>query len=147
MDEGKPRETDPALRRRLENLTVEVLVAVRDAYVRAQDGRPPMDYWTRLETRVARATMSSRTASEWLTRLQSSLQIESLVSSTCSGLVLEMISFCDENDLNRTFLRACEREKAKLLALTRRVVDHRKEAREAAGESFVGSVLKQGEES
>jgi hypothetical protein len=46
--------------------------------------------------------------------------------------VLQLINYCDEHDCQTEFLRMCERESAKLMALLRRVVEQRKEQREEA---------------
>lgn len=126
-EQESEKQAGPSQQRNpLESRIVEVIVAMRDAYLREQGGRPPMDYWTRIEQRVRRSAAAAANMGEWVSSLQRSLQIPGLASSASSE-VLELIQYCDDNEANDEALRMCERQFAKLTAIARRIIEERKQ--------------------
>lgn len=127
--ETKRNMLDDKQKKTLETLTVEMLIALRNAYLREQGGRPPMTYWTQLQDRARSAARQSTSASEWSSLMQRRLQIGSLDKDSSRSLI-ELVRFCDEHQAHQEFLVAIERDHSLLMALTRLIVDERKQAQE-----------------
>lgn len=116
------------LMEKLENQLVEVVVMVRDAYLRAKKGRPPLDYWTQLQNRLRASARTSATAAEFLTNLQRKLQLDA-PSSSDSLVMSSLVKLCDENELDIEMMEFIERESGFLIAMGRQIVDERKAQR------------------
>jgi hypothetical protein len=115
------------LKKQLETLSVEMLIAFRGAYLREQSGRPPLNYWSQLQDRVRAAARQTTSASEWASQVQRRLQIPSLSKDYCQVLI-DLTQFCDEHQAHTEFLDMIERDHALLMALTQLTIDKRKEA-------------------
>lgn len=118
---------DEKQRRQLETLAVEMLLALRAAYLSAQDGRPPMNYWEQFQSRMRAAARQTATASEWVSQMQRRLQVASLRSSDARTLV-DLVKFCDEHEAHLDFLEMVDRDHSLLIAMTQTIVEERKNA-------------------
>lgn len=105
-----------------------MILTVRSAFLSACDGRPPMDYWTQLQSRCRAAARQTTTASEWVSAVQRRMQIQGFRSSDSLALV-ELVRFCDEHSAHGAFLEMVERDHALLIALAQVVVEERKSAK------------------
>lgn len=119
----------------LETALVEMIVVLRDAFLRSCNGRPPMSYWDQIQTRVRGAARTSATAAEWITAAQKGLRIGAPSSSDCL-VINRLVAICDEYGMDLEAMEFIEREIGFLLSSAREIVDARKAAREAAGVSF-----------
>ena len=114
-------------KKRLETLSVEMILALRGAYLREQGGRPPMTYWTQIQDRIRSAARQTASASEWASLMQRRLQIGSLSKEDSRALV-ELVRFCDEHQAHSDFLATIERDHSLLMALVQLIVEERKAA-------------------
>ncbi len=79
----------------LETALVEMIVVLRDAFLRSCNGRPPMSYWDQIQTRVRGAARTSATAAEWVTAAQRGLRLGAPSSSDCLA-INRLVAICDE---------------------------------------------------
>jgi len=117
-------------KKRLETLAVELALALRSAYLSEQGGRPPMNYWEQMENRMRAAARQTASASEWASLMQRRLQIGNLPKGASSALI-DLVRFCDEHQAHTEFLDLVERDHGLLVALTRQIVEERKESANA----------------
>jgi hypothetical protein len=124
---------DAKQKKQLEDLTVEMILTLRAAYLSVQDGRPPMNYWEQFQNRMVAASQMTVTASEWVGMMQETLGIGSLNSSQSRDLV-RLDRFCAENEAHDDFLDFIQRDHALVIALSQIVVDEKKnEKKEVSG--------------
>lgn len=116
---------DAKERKQLEDLTVEMVLTLRSAYLTELGGRPPPDYWTQFQNRMIAASQMTVTASEWTGMMQETLGIGSLNSSQSRDLV-KLDRFCSEHEAHEEFLDFIQREHALVVALCQIVVEERK---------------------
>jgi hypothetical protein len=118
---------DDKQKKQLETCAVEMILAIRGAYLSEQSGRPAMNYWEQIQNRCRAAARQTTTASEWVSAVQRRMQIPALRSSDSSALI-ELVRFCDENSAHQEFLAMVERDCPLLIALTQLIVEERKKA-------------------
>lgn len=111
--------------KKLETLTVELLLVLRGAYLEEQAGRPPMDYWSRIQNMSRAAARQTSSASEWCSAMQRRLQIPGFRNSGSKALI-DLVRLCDEHAAHQDFLAMVERDSALLVALTQLIVEERK---------------------
>jgi len=106
----------------LETLLVEMILSFRTAFLRAQKGRPPLDYWDRMQARIRVAAQTTQNASEWASAVQRKLQLEGLDSLASHSLV-DLAAWCDEHAAHDDCMELVSRDHAMLMALARVKVD------------------------
>lgn len=113
--------------RKIETAALEMMLEIRRAYIASVNGKVAMNYWEQLQNRARAAALTTAGASEWVSAVIRGLRIGSLNSSGSRAL-LDLVKVCDETENGHDlFLRYVEREHATLIALTRRVVEEKKE--------------------
>jgi hypothetical protein len=117
---------DAKARERLVTLTVEVLLALRAAYLRTGQANA-LKHWDILQNRARAAARTTASPEEWATKLQRDLQIASL-SSSASSVVVELVHEVTERNARGEWLDLIEREHGYLIALARLTAEKRKEA-------------------
>ena len=124
-------------KQQIETVLVEVVVALRDAFLRACSGRPPLSYWDQISNRLLSAARTSATAGEWATSVQRGLRVGAPRAAD-SLLISRLVALCDENDWHLRAMEHIEREQAFIVALARQVIEERKLATESkqAGVKF-----------
>ena len=125
---------DEKKKKQLETATVEMVLVLRSAYLSEQGGRPPMDYWSRIQNMIRASARQTSSASEWSSAMQRRLQIPGFHNSESRAL-LDLVRFCDENEAHQEFLAMVERDSALLIALTQLIVEERKAARTTEGDT------------
>lgn len=118
---------DDKQRKSLETKTVEMLLTLRGSYLAEQSGRPPLNYWTKIQDRMRSSARQCSTASEWVTLMLRKLQVPALHKDG-SQVLLELVRFCDEHQAHGDLLDLLERDSAVLIALTQTIVEERKAA-------------------
>lgn len=121
---------DERRRRVLEDLVVEVLLAIRAEYLQSPHANA-IRHWEQLQDRVRAAARTTATAEEWLTWLRRGLRLSapSKDSSRCSTALVAEVR--DETD-GRAFVEMVEARHAYLMARTRVAAEERKAAREVS---------------
>lgn len=119
---------DEKKREKLRTLTVEFLLAVRAAYLRA--GAKPMKHWEQLQSRCLSAARRAAGPEEWTTLVLRGLQIQSLDSSGSSTL-RELVNGVVEVGAVDEWFRMIEREIGYLMATARGIADAKREERRA----------------
>lgn len=113
------------------NLLVLVLLDLRAAYLAA--GASPLKHWDQLLDRMRASSRTSSSVEEWHTSMCRSLQLgapSSAASSTLSELVLTVGPYRSE------LLDLVEREHGYLMAKARLEAERRKDARDAARDTY-----------
>lgn len=113
---------------RLRTLTVEVMLALRAAYL-GSPGANALKHWDLLRTRLLSAVRTSQTPEEWVTSMCRRLQLPTL-NSSASSAVADLADHVRERGNASDWLSLVEREHGYLMALTRRAAEQRREARE-----------------
>lgn len=85
---------DEKQRKQLETAALEMVLAIRGAYVASQEGRVSMTYWDQIQNRCRSAAMQTESASEWVSAMQRSLRIPGL-NSWGSQALLALTQVCD----------------------------------------------------
>lgn len=118
-------------RKTLETLLVEMLVAVRDRYVKDRDGRVKPDYLEQIQNRARTSAEMSPSMNRWVNELQTDLQMQSIDTwgSSASSTLLDLVQFCDEHNCHREAKSMILKDGAFLFALVRRQIELRKEER------------------
>ncbi len=117
----------PDEKERLRTLTVEVLLALRAAYLASPQSNA-LKHWDILLTRMLAAAKISTTPEEWVTGMTRRLQLGALSSSAYSAIT-DLADYVREHGLARDWLGLIEREHGHIMALTRLSADKRREAR------------------
>lgn len=118
---------DEPAKEKLRTLTVEVLLELRNAYLR--DGANPLKHWEQLQNRMRSASRRSRTPEEWATMIARGLQLRAFGSSGSQALI-DLVAVVAEQGCAAEWLDLVEREYGFLMALTRRCAEQRREAKD-----------------
>lgn len=118
---------DEKQKERLRTATIEVLLAIRAAYLASPKGNA-LKNWEVLQTRMRAATRTCASPEEWVTSICRSLHLPPLNSSACSALI-DLVAMVRERTQIRAWLALLENDDTYILALARRIAEERKEKR------------------
>lgn len=129
-----PRLDDAQLER-LRTMTVELVLEIRAAYLRA--GGSPLKHWDQLQSRMRSATARAANPDEWETMMGRGLQLGAPSKGRCRAL-LDLGSTVRELGAQREWLRMMDREAGLILAMTRAASEQRRAevVNEETGEVF-----------
>lgn len=133
-------------RKLLETLLVEMLLSIRDRYVKDKGGKVKPDYLEQIQNRARTSAEMSPTINRWVNELQTDLQMQSIDTwgSSASSTLLDLVNFCDEHTCHREAKMMVIRDGAFLFALLRKQVELRKEERERMKqERILGKLTKE----
>lgn len=120
---------DQASKKRLEDLTVELLLALRSEYLRTGSANM-LKHWDILQSRALSASKTCANPEEWATQIARKLQIPKL-SADSSRCLVALANEVRERGCAADWLAMCEREAGMLMALCRLESERRKESRNA----------------
>ena len=104
----------------LETRIIDLILAVRSAYMHECKGRSALDYWTRIENRMQAAARRAKSASHWCTLFLQGMQLTNVDNSGSSAMT-ELIAFCDETDCHRE-LRALIKDEHPFLVVQAKLI-------------------------
>ena len=116
-------------RSKAETMAVELILAVRRAYCRSVNGKVTPKYWTLLQKRLLSSAEKTFSVSQMVTLVLEKMQLQNLNNSD-SDFLIELISYCREQKLEREFLAFIRSEYPFLMAIARRTVEQKREERE-----------------
>lgn len=119
-------------RKLLRDLTVQVLLEIRLAYLRSPGGSP-LKAWDQIQDRLRMAARTAAGPEEWLTSLSKSLQLGP-PSLRCSKWMRELIDAVPTRAAADEWLRMLEEQHAYIIALARLAVDERRAVQEEKGQ-------------
>jgi hypothetical protein len=113
----------------IETMLVEMLIAIRDRYVKDRDGRVKPDYLEQIQNRSRSSAEMAPTINRWVNELQVDLQMGSIDTwdSSASLTLLDLVQFCDEHNCHREAKTLILKDGAFLFARVRRQIALRKE--------------------
>lgn len=114
-------------KQKLRDLTVEVVLALRAAYLRTS-GANVLKHWDTLLTRLRSAARTCATPEELVTQMQRRLGIQSLNSDACR-VSTDLADYVREHDAATRWLDMLDREHGFVMAQARLVAERRKEER------------------
>lgn len=120
---------DETTRESLRTKTVEVILDLRALHL--SGGASPLKHWDVLMNRVKSAARRSETPEQWVTKLAHGLQIQA-PSNSASSSIMALVNLVTETRCAAEWLALVESEGAYLLALTRKIAEERRSARENA---------------
>lgn len=120
---------DEKQRRKLEDLTVAVLLATRREYL-ASPQCNALKHWDQLQDRMRSAARTSATAEEWATSLRRGLRLAA-PSRDSSACLEALVAEVRDETTGRAFLELVEARHAYLLARARVQAEEAKAARAA----------------
>jgi len=123
---------DEEAKENLRTLTVEVLLAMRAAYLQTP-GANALKHWVQIQERSHAAALTCSSPEEWCTKLQRDLRIQSL-SSLASDSVVTLVHEVTERSARTVWLNLLEDELGYLMALCRLESERRKEAQQRSTE-------------
>ena len=119
-------QLEKSQKEKLRNLLVEFLLDVRRQYARTS-GFNALEQWNLLANRMRSASRVSGTVDQWATELLRSLQVEAPDRSSSDSL-MSLSHWVTELDAHLQMLNLIESEHSYLIALTRKILDERREA-------------------
>ena len=122
---------DEARKQALRAATVEVVLALRAAYL-AADRKRALKHWTQIEERMRFSAKTSATPEEWVTAMKRGLQIGTTSSSLSSATVrlADEVATLGPRGASR-WLDMIERELGYIVAMARLEAEDRAEKRRA----------------
>ena len=121
IDEKKKEE--------LRTRTVEVLLAVRAAYLGTPQANS-LKHWDLLQERMRAAARTTASPEEWSTKLCRDLQLPAL-SKEPSRVLTDLVHYVTEHGCRNEWLDLLEAESGYLMAMCRLIAEQRKEQRDA----------------
>ena len=113
-------------RESLRNKTVDVLLAMRAAYLRTS--RPNvLRHWDMLQDRMRAAARTTSSPEEWVTETSRRWQLGS-PNSDCSAALRSLADEVRERGASREWLDLVEAEYGYLMAMARSIAEQRKES-------------------
>jgi hypothetical protein len=112
---------------RLEQMTVDVILAMRNEYLR--NGASPLKAWDQIQDRLRSATRQSAGVKDWVTNLGRALNLPSPSKARC--LAIDRLSTEVDDKTAQEWLDMVEAQHSFLIAKTMLLAEQRKHEREA----------------